>query len=461
MSEAFNPSFCTVEEATLTSVDERKVDITALIYGVGTYSALTSSALMGTIQVYDSVGTLHNHPLRGEERLDLTLKGHDFQTEVIITGQIVRIDNVKTNTAGDGYFYDLHFVTLSSYEAGIQSVIAPYQNMTGSAAAKSVFKKYFNKGKSLTPFADAREALPIESQRYKMQGSKERRFYLENSKNKLHCIIPDFSPAEAMNFLASKSLATSASPSNMFRFFETYNGYYWCTDEWLLKMAKENKKKIKDLYYMPFSEKDPRKAELISQTLQSFENTNHVNTEADIDSGGYTNTVLEIDLITHHAQYHNFNYEEQKRKFTQMGGAPLTSNTGAVHSEKFIKKTFTPGNGNQSVVFRDWQADGTETKPEQKIREPQNMVEIIQNRKAYNHHLNNSQVQISIQGRLDLQPGEVVNVIVQEPNVELSAENNERLSGLYLISSVSHSIQENQLNTSAEITKYDWNRGDL
>jgi hypothetical protein len=333
--------------------------------------------------------------------------------------------------------------------------------MTGSAAAKSVFKKYFNKGKSLTPFADAREALPIESQRYKMQGSKERRFYLENSKNKLHCIIPDFSPAEAMNFLASKSLATSASPSNMFRFFETYNGYYWCTDEWLLKMAKENKKKIKDLYYMPFSEKDPRKAELISQTLQSFENTNHVNTEADIDSGGYTNTVLEIDLITHHAQYHNFNYEEQKRKFTQMGGAPLTSNTGAVHSEKFIKKTFTPGNGNQSVVFRDWQADGTETKPEQKIREPQNMVEIIQNRKAYNHHLNNSQVQISIQGRLDLQPGEVVNVIVQEPNVELSAENNERLSGLYLISSVSHSIQENQLNTSAEITKYDWNRGDL
>jgi hypothetical protein len=416
---------------------------------------------MGTIQVYDSVGTLHNHPLRGEERLDLTLKGHDFQTEVIITGQIVRIDNVKTNTAGDGYFYDLHFVTLSSYEAGIQSVIAPYQNMTGSAAAKSVFKKYFNKGKSLTPFADAREALPIESQRYKMQGSKERRFYLENSKNKLHCIIPDFSPAEAMNFLASKSLATSASPSNMFRFFETYNGYYWCTDEWLLKMAKENKKKIKDLYYMPFSEKDPRKAELISQTLQSFENTNHVNTEADIDSGGYTNTVLEIDLITHHAQYHNFNYEEQKRKFTQMGGAPLTSNTGAVHSEKFIKKTFTPGNGNQSVVFRDWQADGTETKPEQKIREPQNMVEIIQNRKAYNHHLNNSQVQISIQGRLDLQPGEVVNVIVQEPNVELSAENNERLSGLYLISSVSHSIQENQLNTSAEITKYDWNRGDL
>ena len=45
--------------------------------------------------------------------------------------------------------------------------------------------------------------------------------------------------------------------------------------------------------------------------------------------------------------------------------------------------------------------------------------------------------------------------------LELSEENDERLSGLYLVSSVSHSIQENQLNTSAEITKYDWDKGDL
>lgn len=460
MSETFNPSFCTIEEATLTSVDERVVDITPLIYGVGTYSALSASALVGTIEVYDSVGTLHNHPLRGEEKLNLTLKGHDFQTEVKIVGQIIKIDNVKSNTAGDGYFYNLHFVTLTSYEAGIQNVIAPYQNMTGSTAAKSVFKKYFNKGKTLNAYGDVRELLPVESERLRIQGS-DRKFYLENSKNKLHCIIPDFTPAGAMNFLASKSLATSASPSNMFRFFETYDGYYWCTDEWLLKRAKENKKKIKDLYYMPFTEKDPRKAELISQTLESFENTNHVNTEADLDSGAYTNTVLEIDLITHHMQYHNFNYQEQKKKFKQMGGAPQTSNAGAVHSDTFIKNTFTKENANQSVVFRDWQAEGTETKPEQKIREPQNMVEIIQNRKAYNHHLNNSKVQITIQGRLDLQPGQVVNVIVQEPNVELSEENDERLSGLYLVSSVSHSIQENQLNTSAEITKYDWDKGDL
>ena len=460
MSETFNPSFCTIEEATLTSVDERVVDITPLIYGVGTYSALSASALVGTIEVYDSVGTLHNHPLRGEEKLNLTLKGHDFQTEVRIVGQIIKIDNVKSNTAGDGYFYNLHFVTLTSYEAGIQNVIAPYQNMTGSTAAKSVFKKYFNKGKTLNAYGDVRELLPVESERLRIRGS-DRKFYLENSKNKLHCIIPDFTPAGAMNFLASKSLATSASPSNMFRFFETYDGYYWCTDEWLLKRAKENKKKIKDLYYMPFTEKDPRKAELISQTLESFENTNHVNTEADLDSGAYTNTVLEIDLITHHMQYHNFNYQEQKKKFKQMGGAPQTSNAGAVHSDTFIKNTFTKENANQSVVFRDWQAEGTETKPEQKIREPQNMVEIIQNRKAYNHHLNNSKVQITIQGRLDLQPGQVVNVIVQEPNVELSEENDERLSGLYLVSSVSHSIQENQLNTSAEITKYDWDKGDL
>lgn len=462
--ESFNPSLCTIEQAVLKTVDGRLKDITALIYGFNIKSSIYDSSFSASLNVFDSVGVLHNLPLRAEEELDLQLLGHDFQTELNIKGQIIKIDNVNKNTQGDGYFYKLHFVSRTTFRAGIQSVITAFNNKSGSYAAKQIFKKYFNQDKTLVLSQAQKDPddLPDDSSALQITSNKGRTFYLEESDGQFRTIIPDYTPVQAMNFLAAKTKAKSSS-SSLFRFFETYDGYYWVTDEWLLKRANRNKRKIKDLYYMSFAESHPKYADRMVRHVKSFENSTHVDTGADLDSGAYKNTVMEVDFVNHTRNYYNYDYQENKKKYTSMTGQPRTSNVGAVHSDEFIKETFKDDNKNakQYVVYRDWQPDDVATVPGQVLRSPQNMVEIIQNRVAYAHHLNNSKANIELEGRIDLVPGDVINLITQEPTIELKDEINKRLGGNYLVSMVIHSMDKNILTTQVEIMKYGWQAGDV
>jgi len=463
MSESFNPSHCTIESAMIKSADNRDASITALIYGFNLKQSIYSSSFSGTLKVFDQVGTLHDFPLRAEEELELIIKGHDLQTELNIKGQIVKIDGLSKNDLGDGYFYTLHFVSRTTFRAGIQSVITAFTNISGSYAAKEIFKKYFNSNKELSTATSVGE-MPDNSEGLQLTSNKGRAFYIEESDGQMRTIIPDYTPAQAMNFLASKSKAGSQSPSNMYRFFETFDGYYWVTDEWMLKRAIKNESKIKDFYYLSFSEQDASQyANIMVRNVVSFSNQNHVDTGADIDSGAYKNTVMEIDFVNHTRTSYNFDYQKAKKKYIGMTGQPRTSNVGAVHSDKFITETFkdTNKNAKQYVVYRDWQPDGVASIPGQVLRTPQNMVEIIQNRVAYNYHLNNSTVSLGIEGRIDLIPGDVINLITQEPNIALENKQNERLSGKYLIASVDHSMEMNTLSTKVEAIKYGWQKGDI
>jgi len=463
MSESFNPSQCTIESAMIKSADNRDASITALIYGFNLTQSIYSSSFSGTLKVLDQVGTLHDFPLRAEEELELIIKGHDLQTELNIKGQIIKIDGLSKNDLGDGYFYTLHFISRTTFRAAIQNVITAFTNKSGSHAAKQLFKKYFNQGKELT-LATSTGEMPDNSESLQLSSNKGRAFYIEESDGQMRTIIPDYTPSQAMNFLASKSKAGAQSPSNMYRFFETFDGYYWVTDEWLLKRAIKNESKIKDFYYLSFSEQDASQyADIMVRNVVSFENSNHVDTGADLDSGAYKNTVMEIDFVNHTRTSYNFDYQKAKKKYISMTGQPRTSNVGAVHSDKFITETFKDENKNakQFVVYRDWQPDGVTSIPGQVLRTPQNMVEIIQNRVAYNYHLNNSTVSLGIEGRIDLVPGDVINLITQEPNIALENKQNERLSGKYLIAAVDHSMDQNTLKTQVEAIKYGWQKGDI
>ena len=464
MADSFNPSLCTIEKATVRSVDGREQDITPLIYGFNIVSSIYESSISANLRCYDSVGTLHKFPLRAEEELDLELKGHDLQTSMVIQAQIIKINNVSKNEQGDGYYYTLHFVTRTTFRAGIQSIITAFNNKTASFCAKELLKKYYNSNKELVESnSNLKEFMPEGSTKYKLSSNKGRNFYIEDSDGQMRTIIPDYTPAQAMNFLAAKAKAKSLSPSSLFRFFETFNDYYWVTDEWMLKLGAANPTHTKDLYYMSFAENHPEYADRIVRHVKALENTSHVDTGQDLDSGAYKNTVMEVDFVNHTRKYFNYEYGEAKKKYISMSGSPKTSNVGAVHSDKFLKEVFKDENKNakQYVVYRDWQADGVASVPGQTVRPQQNMVEIIQNRVAYNHHLNNSKVNIELEGRIDLMPGDLINLITQEPNIELENKRNERYSGKYLISMVNHNMDQNVLTTQVEMMKYGFQKGDV
>jgi len=79
----------------------------------------------------------------------------------------------------------------------------------------------------------------------------------------------------------------------------------------------------------------------------------------------------------------------------------------------------------------------------------------------YSSHMNATTVSMSIKGRLDLVPGDVVNINIRDMDSAGEAKPNKQLSGKYLIRSVINNVEGNVLNTACNIVKYDWSDAGL
>ena len=445
--ETFNPGYCTIEGASLVSHAGESVDISTMINALIIQQSMGQLSYTVNIGVLDAVGLLHNFPIRGEEIVYLSLRSHDLQTKISLKLRLTAVENLVQQ--GEKTAYTIICVSTSSYDASLKNVITAFRNKSAGYCATQLFKKNYGK---ITKSNVAGTATV-----YKFDKDKERLFVAEETEGAMRVTIPDYAPGAAMNFLATKAYSRK-SLSSMFRFFETIKGYFWVTDEWLLQEGK--KAGAKALHYAPGTAVplDPREQISITQSVEKLDSSSHINTMLDIDGGGYKNTVIEIDLTQHTKTVYSYDYLKSKRKYKGMGGQTPTKD-GQKHSDDFIKKTFTADNGVNHFVIRDWAAPGFEAKAGMVPREDQFMPEIISNRIAYNYHLTNSSVTVNMKGRLDIQPGDIINLTVQEPDVSLSGKMNTRKSGLYLVFNTVHAIDNEQLNSSFSLVKYDWDKG--
>lgn len=453
--ETFNPGYCTVESATLTSYAKALENITALITGCAIRQSMDSSQVTVDLQILDSIGLLHNFPIRGEETLSLHLKSHDNQTEVRIPLQVFAVSDVATKN--EKMVYTLSCVTTTSYEAATKEVITAFRDHTASYAAKKIFEKNYGKGKvGLTSVEGFNKGTVYQFSSPK-KTSEPRYFIIEKTDALMRMTIPSYTPSQAMNFLCAKAYSAD-NFSSTYRFFETLDGYSWVTDEWLLLYAKESGK-TKNLFYAPGDTipRDPREGNTIIESLEMLDHAQHVNTASDMQGGGYVNTVMELDLVNHTKKEYTYVYG--KKKYALMGGTKSLAPLGDKHSPEFVKNTFNKSNGPQRVIVRDWAPDGFNVPTGSTVRPNQYMKEIISNRIAYNYHLMNSKVTAGIKGRLDIKPGEVINLSLIEPDITMSSEQNKRLKGRWLVYSTDHKIEMSQLKTTIELVKYDWDSG--
>ena len=429
-NETFNPGYCTVEGAKIITYEGAEEDLTGLIGNISIQQSLSLNAYVGSVEILDGIGLLVNLPIRGEEELQLKLKSHDLQTEVNLVLQIVSISNVQIQkSSGDMYAYTLDFMSKSSFEALKGNVITAFRDQSASYCVNKIFAQY-----------------------YKKNLGSNRTFEIEPSDGDMRVVIPDYNPPQAISFLAVKAF-NNKSKSSTYRFFETLGGYYWVTDEWLLE--KGQKGTIKKLKYSPIVDRNPLQGATIIETLEEFQNASHVNTIEDLTSGAYKNTVMEIDLITHKKRIFKYDYLKKKGSYKGMQGK-IGGISGSKHSEKFIVDTFDEDNSPQYVVYRDWSPRGMQIKPGQVPRADQHMTEIIQNRTTYNYHLMNNMCSGAIRGRLDIQPGQIIDLSVMEPDARMEGKQNRRLSGYYLVFATSHNINGTSLMTELKMVKFDW-----
>lgn len=447
-NESLTPSRVTVNKALLSSYDGTKTEtIAPLITEINISQSIDNTAFRGSIKIRDSVGLLEKFPLRAEERLILEIQSNDLITKKRLDLQIFKIDNVSVTDTNDGVSYYIHFVSKITFESSRRKIIRSFNNKSVNQIVRVLFNDYFNR------IEKTNDLLPLGGQKYNIKDSNERSLIIQPTENLFSCVVPNYTPSEAMYFLATRAYINTIDSlsSCTYRFFETLDEYFFVSDEYLIKKAIENDEVVQ-LVYSPIVSKDSRDIKQQILSVEVLENQKRADTSSDLYSGGYTNKILELDLIRGEARNIHFDYLQDGNRFTETSGNQ-NDERSRVHTDRFTRDTFTRENAKPHIIFRDYADEGDISGT---LKGEQYLAEITSRRIAYHHHLNNTVVSVSLSGRLDFKPGQIVNIEIFELNSADKKSRNPQLSGNYLVHTTNHNIQGDELNTSMKLIKYDW-----
>lgn len=455
--EDFNNSRCEIERAIFRSHDSsQKLDLSSnFITSFSLTQSMNNVAYNGSLDVLDTQGVLESFPLRGEERLDLWIKSYDLGTLVKLSARVYKVSDIVPSTNSNTVSYVLHFVSAATFDASIRTIIAPF-NTSINRVAYEIFKNNFRnlppvtEGDALDP-DDKTKVLPFATRRYALKDELyERNFFITPTVGIAKLIIPDMTPTEALHFVSGKAYNPD-TPSQTFRFFETFKDYYFCTDEYFIK----DPKKVHKLFYAPNVDLGPNNVEAQIERIEELNVLSKgIDSAMDVMSGSYRNEVVEVDLIRRKFTINKFNFDNAK--YIDMNGTPRTSKFNP-HSDSFRRDVFTEENAKRFMVFRNYSGPGDIPS---NLSQDKHYSDIAQNRVSYFHHLNNTSVAVTLKGRLDINIGDMVNLDVKGLDSNNKIVSNNALAGKYLVQAGSYNVDEaSTLTTVLKLAKFDWDPG--
>lgn len=413
--------------AVVTTRTGKQIDIVSLMPVFSIEESVNKDSIRGFATIHDNIGLIEDLPLRGEEILTIEIEDA-LKNKISHEFGIYKVSDVEIKNTNDGLIYKIFFMSQYSYEAMFFRFIQSF-NDSISNIAQFIFRSSY-------------------------PGQKD--FLIEPTTGIFRCVMPNYTPMQALNFLAQRAYSTS-SPSSSFRFFETLQSYYFVTDEYLIRRALENIDSIKEFTYSDAIEKTGSSLVSQMQNLIEIKNSDRVNTVDDILSGAYRSRTIEIDInyrkvtLPEKTTENEYDYQKEKSKYVTMAGSFGGAEGQERHSDEFASSYFTVENEKRYIVVKDWDEGNSG-----QIRGDQFIPEIVMNRTAYRHHLNSTVVHAKANGRLDLNAGNIINLKIPEFKSTAATELNKQLSGYYMISDLTHYFERDNHQTIMKLVKYDW-----
>lgn len=452
----FNPGSGDVVSAIIKTHDgSRTEEISGLVVGFGITQSMNTMSYVGYIHVLDAAGFMENLPLRSSEKLDLKIRVHDLNEEIQLKTHVYKIDDIAPGEAAGSVMYKIHFVSNVSYQAGKRKIISAFSSKSMDMVARSVFDTYFSKLKEKNYFDDENNILEFASYRMPLIDEPEREFIAQPSVNVTDLVIPDYVPVQAMGLAASLAYNPD-SPSCSYKFFETLSNFYFVTDEYLIKT---NGKRPKKLFYAPAASIRPdNPLDQINRVEGITIENKGLSSGEDIYSGAYRSQVTEIDFLRRHIEVHEYNYDDETTRYIDMSGTIRDINDDP-YTPEFRAETFTSENAKNFLVFKDYQRNGDLSS---QLNVERYLPQIIGNKLSYQHHLRQTAINISMKGRMDIEPGMIIDLDIQELHASDTLAKNKTLSGKYLVDTINHTQETTTtvINTGARLLKFGWNKGD-
>lgn len=425
MDQYLLPGYYKLIQATIFQYGGRvPVDISALVHKIVIEESIENDSMRGYMSVIDAVSLLEKLPLRGEERLTIEIEDI-LKQKKIYDLYVYKVDNISSKNTNDSLSYNMHFVSYMRWNAGGRRIIKAY-NGNINDIADEIFKDYY------APFTK-----PL---------------LVDETEGTFSCVIPNYTPVQAMKFLASRAYS-SESPSCSFRFFENSDNFYFVPDEYLIKEAirRDN---IKEFTFLPAADKSGIDIETQLRNLIELTNTDRINTLKDMYSGAYQNNPIVIDFVNKTVTDNRYSYQESKSEFLKVD--QTATEIDDLHSSNFTDYTFTEENERRFLIYKDYQSEGDLPTS---IRSEQYLPKIISRRISYRHMLYRNTVYAKAYGRLDLKAGDIIRLKVKEFSMtgDQSGGDSE-LAGNYILHDCTHTFDKDLYETSMMLTKFDWSK---
>ena len=425
MDQYLLPGYYKLITASITQYGSRSAtDISGIVHKIIIEESIENDSMRGHLSIIDAVGLLETLPLRGEERLVIEVEDI-LKQKKIYDLYVYKIDNVTAKNTNDALSYDMHFVSYMRWNAGRSKIIAPFSRSIKDTV-EQIFKTYY------TPF------------------TKE--IFVDSTDGNFECVIPNYTPIQAMKFLASRAY-NSISPSCSFRFFENSEAFYFVPDEYLIADAIANDN-IKEFTFLPAIDKTGIDLESQLRNLIELKNTDRINTVNDLYSGAYKSNPIVIDFVNRTVTDNRYSYQDSKNEFVKLNTKSKVIDD--VHSDGFIDYTFTDENERRFLIYKDYQSLGDLPSS---IKSEQFLPKIISRRLSYRHMLYRNTVYAKAYGRLDLKAGDIIKLVVTEFSASNDgAETRSQLSGNYILHDCTHVFDKETYETSMMLTKFDWSK---
>lgn len=444
MTDVTYPGFYKITNITVfptkNSEPRMSYDIGGLVTNVSLEESIVNDSIRGTIKVLDSSGLLENYPMRGEEKLYLEVEdvlGNKRSYYFLI----YKIDNVIISETNDKVSYILHIVTYQRFYADTHRLIQYYEN-PASLIVQDIFNRNYKTTRSSHP--------PSNSTDYS-EGDENKEILIEDTDGILKCIMPNYTPLQAIKYLESRSYS-STSPSCSFRFFESADRFYFVSDEFLFKNAVLNSK----IFNFTFSDNLTQgAADLLGRMTNMIDisNPDRVDTFDDLHGGSYRNKVIGVNIINKTANIteHGYSYLDERAKYFNL---TPTQSLNDRHSDDFVKEYFTEENCRKFIYMLDHTNDTAG-----QLRGEEYIPQIVSNRLAYRKHLESIKVFAKSPGRLDITCGDFIRLNINsfQTATGRTKTDNIQLSGVFLVESVSREFDNSNMFTNSYVLiKRDW-----
>jgi len=415
------------------------VDLTDIRIQVNIFEDLFTNFLVGDISIIDTWDLPMLYPIIGEEVLEIaffrpgTKESEGDKSNIaphLKVGQhvdpnkpfkmkfrVIKMTQRQPSLERQQQ-YVLHFVSKQYVINKTTKVRRAYKDVLYSDMVQDILKKYLKAKKEL---------------------------HLEETEFKQHFIVPNYTPAQALNVIASRSKPAEHKGSS-YVFYETLKQFHFVTLEKLYEQPS-----IETLIYQytnKFIDNYDRRIADEIRNVEEYEFDGSPDVITNLVQGMYGSRLMTYDLVRRRYFEYDYDYLKKFKETKHLEDNEICTEGLDVLNKPMARFDLVGTNRDHDII--PWIAS-----KEPNIR-PTKIEKTLQHRHSQFQQIQNIKITLTVPGSCDRKVGDIISFLMpnQMSDVEKFGKKFERyVSGKYLITAIRHRIELNGYFQDIEIVK--------